>query len=137
MNLLGSFRRRCICCAQPVCTYQRSNVCMSFLRMRACLYHHACVHEARRRPMCCCLLAQLTCRYMAFMPEFSQNVCLPVSSHLFARVESACQCLAAGVMACVCQHSCLCIHERCCARAKLVCRNISVLACMHEARGKV
>jgi hypothetical protein len=38
---------------------------------------------------------------------------------------------------CVGLHSCLCVRERCCVHATLVRRHISVLACMHEARGKV
>ena len=89
------------------------------------------MHEVRRRPLRCCVLAQLVSRYMAFMHELSLNACLRKSLRLYVRAAPACLCLAAGVMTCVWVNThALGMHERCCVRA--VCRYISLLACMHE-----
>ena len=82
-------------CAQLVCRQHIITLgCMHSVHWQVCMFH-----EGRRRPMCCGVHAQLVCRYMAFMHELSRNVCLHISSRLYATVASACLGLAAGVTA--------------------------------------
>ena len=78
-------------------------VCRQHILTLGCMHsahRQVCMHERCRRPMCCGVpKAQLVCRYMALMHELPRNVCLPISSRLYARVASACLGFAAGVTA--------------------------------------